>query len=82
MLLQLLDNVVLVWIKCLTVNISIMATIKIKQVRSSIKRPAIQKATMQALGLKKLNHSVVKEVTPQIQGMINAVAHLVTVEKV
>ena len=79
MLLQLLDNVVLVWIKCLTVNISIMATIKIKQVRSSIKRPAIQKATMQALGLKKMNQVIEHEATPQILGMVKKVQHLLAV---
>lgn len=79
MLLQLLDNVVLVWTKCLTVNISIMATIKIKQVRSSIKRPAIQKATMQALGLKKMNQVIEHEATPQILGMVKKVQHLLEV---
>ena len=42
----------------------------------------IKDAYIKALGLKKLNHSVVKEVNPQIQGMINAVAHLVTVENI
>jgi large subunit ribosomal protein L30 len=79
MLLQLLNNVGLVWIKCLTVNISIMATIKIKQVRSSIKRPAIQKATMQALGLKKMNQVIEHEATPQMLGMVKKVQHLLEV---
>jgi large subunit ribosomal protein L30 len=59
-----------------------MAQVKVTLTKSFIKRNVRQRATVQALGLKKLNHSVVKEVTPQIQGMINAVAHLVTVEKV
>ncbi len=79
MQLLLQDNVVLVWKKCLTVNISIMATIKIKQVRSSIKRPAIQKATMQALGLKKMNQVIEHEATPQILGMVKKVQHLLEV---
>lgn len=35
------------------------------------------KATIKALGLKKTNSSVVKELTPQIEGMIYAVRHLV-----
>jgi large subunit ribosomal protein L30 len=43
-----------------------METIKIKQVRSAIKRPADQKATIKALGFRRLNHIVQKEVTPQI----------------
>lgn len=57
-----------------------MAKIKITQIRSTIKRPANQKATMVALGLNKLHHSVEKEATPQILGMVNKVKHLVTVE--
>lgn len=56
-----------------------MATIKIKQVRSAIKRPADQKATIKALGLRKMNHIVEKEVTPQILGMVKKVQHLIKV---
>jgi large subunit ribosomal protein L30 len=56
-----------------------MATIKIKQVRSAINRPARQKATIKALGLRKLNHTVEHEATPQILGMVNKVRHLVEV---
>ena len=56
-----------------------MATIKIKQVRSAIKRPADQKATIKALGLRRLNHIVEKEVTPQILGMVKKVQHLIEV---
>jgi large subunit ribosomal protein L30 len=56
-----------------------MATIKIKQVRSAIKRPAIQKATIQALGFRRLNQVIEKEATPQILGMIKKVAHMVEV---
>ncbi|MEN9301844.1 MAG: hypothetical protein RL264_273 [Bacteroidota bacterium] len=56
-----------------------MATIKIKQVRSAIKRPARQKATIVALGFRKLNQTIEKEATPQILGMIAKVKHLVEV---
>lgn len=56
-----------------------MATIKIKQVRSAIKRPARQKATIQALGFRRLNQVLEKEATPQILGMIKKVSHLVEV---
>jgi len=56
-----------------------MATIKVKLVRSTIKRPARQKATVKALGLKRLNHVVEKEATPQIMGMINKIQHLIQV---
>jgi large subunit ribosomal protein L30 len=56
-----------------------MATIKIKQVKSAIKRPARQKATIKALGFRKLNQVLEKEATPQILGMIKKVEHLVDV---
>ena len=59
-----------------------MAKIKITQVRSKIGSDKTQKATLIALGIKKLNHSVVHEVTPQIMGMVNKVKHLVIVEEV
>lgn len=58
-----------------------MAKIKIKQVRSAINRPARQKATIKALGLglRKLNHTVEHEATPQILGMVKKVQHLIEV---
>ncbi|MFN5911587.1 MAG: 50S ribosomal protein L30 [Bacteroidota bacterium] len=56
-----------------------MATIKIKQVRSAIKRPADQKATVKALGFRKLNQVIEKEATPQVLGMIKKVQHLIKV---
>ena len=40
-----------------------------------------QKKTLVALGLKKINQVVEHESTPQVLGMINAVNHLVRVEK-
>ncbi len=59
-----------------------MAKAKITQVRSTIKRPEKQKLTIQALGLGKINRTVEKELTPQIEGMIRAVSHLVVVERI
>lgn len=56
-----------------------MATIKIVQVRSSIKSPKVQKLTLKALGLKKLNRVKEHNDTPQIRGMISTVKHLVKV---
>ncbi len=56
-----------------------MAKIKIKQVRSAINRPARQKATIKALGLRKLNQTVEHEATPQILGMVKKVQHLIEV---
>ena len=58
-----------------------MATIKIKQVRSKIKCPNVQKLTLEALGLKKMNAVVEHEATPQILGMVPKVKHLVEVIK-
>ena len=56
-----------------------MAKILIKQVKSRINRPARQKKTLDALGLKKLNQVVEKEATPKVLGMVNTVRHLVEV---
>lgn len=56
-----------------------MAKIKITQVKSAIKRPKNQKATIKALGLGKINKSVEVENTPQINGMVIKVSHLVNV---
>lgn len=58
-----------------------MGKIKITQVRSIIDRPKRQKDTIKALGLRKMNHTVEKEATPQIVGMVNKVKHLVKVEE-
>ena len=56
-----------------------MATIKIKQTKSRINCPAVQKKTLDALGLRKMNQVVEKEETPAILGMVNAVRHLVKI---
>jgi len=59
-----------------------MATLKITQVRSKNQRPEKQRATLRALGLRKIRHSVEHEDTPQIRGMLRKVAHLVDVQEV
>ena len=56
-----------------------MAQIKITQTKSRINCPMPQKRTLDALGLHKMNHTVVKEDTPSVRGMIQKVHHLVTV---
>ena len=58
-----------------------MSKIIITQVRSNIRRPGDQKRTLIALGLKKMNHSVEVEATPQILGMVKKIDHLLNVEK-
>ncbi|MDB2675015.1 50S ribosomal protein L30 [Flavobacteriales bacterium] len=59
-----------------------MAKIRVTQVRSKIGRPESQKRTILALGLKRINHSVEHETTPQVLGMVKKVAHLLKVEEV
>tara|TARA_A100000164_G_scaffold243208_1_gene216242 strand:- start:438 stop:614 length:177 start_codon:yes stop_codon:yes gene_type:complete len=56
-----------------------MSKIKIQQTRSRIGRPKDQKRTLDALGLKKMNQVVEHNLTPQIQGMLNKVNHLIKI---
>ena len=58
-----------------------MEKIKIVQVKSKIGRPKVQKRTLEALGLKKINSVVVHNSTPQIMGMINKIKHLIKILK-
>ncbi len=59
-----------------------MARLKVTQVKSTIDRLLSQKRTIKALGLGKIRRSVVHNDTPQLRGMIKAVAHLITVEEI
>ncbi len=59
-----------------------MGKVKVTQVKSLIDRPKRQKDTVKALGLKRINHTVEHEASPQIMGMIAKVSHLVKVEEV
>jgi large subunit ribosomal protein L30 len=59
-----------------------MAKIRITQVRSKNGKPERQKRTLEALGIRKLNHSVEHEATPQILGMVTKIRHLVKVENI
>lgn len=58
-----------------------MAKIIVTKVKSDIKRTATQKRTLESLGLRKMNQSVVHDNTPSILGMVNKVQHLVSVEE-
>ena len=60
---------------------STMAKVKITLVRSTSGQPKRQKATIEALGLKKLNQSIIKEANPATVGMIKKVEHLLSVEE-
>ncbi len=59
-----------------------MATIHITYRKSAIGYSSDQKATIAALGLKKLNHTVEHEDTPSVRGMVDKVRHLVSVDGV
>jgi len=59
-----------------------MAKIKIIQIKSVIDRSERQKRTVEALGLKKINHSVEVEANAAIIGMVKKVNHLVAVENI
>lgn len=56
--------------------------VRIKQVRSRIGHPKDQKATLDALGLIKMNQ--VKELTLNgpLEGMVNKVKHLLLIEEI
>jgi large subunit ribosomal protein L30 len=56
--------------------------IRIKYTKSWIGYERSQKATLQALGLRKLNQTVEHDDSPVIRGMIQKVNHLVVVEEV
>jgi large subunit ribosomal protein L30 len=59
-----------------------MSKLRVKYVKSAIGYPKDQKATIEALGLRKLQHSVDHEDHPTIRGMIRKVNHLVQVEEI
>lgn len=56
-----------------------MATIKVKQIGSPIRRKSDQRATLIGLGLNKMNRVRELEDTPSVRGMIRKVQHMVEV---
>ncbi len=59
-----------------------MAQLKITWTKSDIGRPRSQRRIVQALGLRRLHHTVIHGDTPTIRGMVNKVQHLLLVEEV
>ena len=59
-----------------------MTKIKITQIKSAIGYRRQAKETLLALGIKKMNGSIIKINSPAIQGMINSIKHLVKVEDI
>ncbi len=59
-----------------------MSKVKITQTKSTIGFKDKDKKILRALGIRKLNQSVVKDLNPSIEGMIKSVSHLVETENV
>ena len=57
-----------------------MATIKIKQTGSPIRRTADQRATLIGLGLNKMHRVSELQDSPEVRGMIRKVQHMVEVQ--
>ena len=55
--------------------------VKVTQIKSGIGRPADQKRTLEALGLRKLNKTVILPDNASTRGMVAQVKHLVKVEE-
>jgi large subunit ribosomal protein L30 len=58
-----------------------MAKIKITQIKSKIGSSKRQIANLESLGLRRMNHCVEREATPETLGMIEKIKHLVRVEQ-
>lgn len=56
--------------------------LKVTLKRSVIGRPQPQKRTVEALGLRRMHHTVIHNDTPQIRGMINKIIHLIEIEDI
>tara|TARA_Y100001958_G_scaffold142275_1_gene118325 strand:- start:339 stop:530 length:192 start_codon:yes stop_codon:yes gene_type:complete len=56
--------------------------LKLTQIKSSIGYKPKAKATLEALGLRKVNHVVEKNDSPSIRGMINRISYLLKIEEV
>ncbi len=59
-----------------------MSKLKVTWIKSDIGYPEDQRATIKALGLKRLHQSVIHEDSGAVRGMIIKVRHLVAVEEV
>ena len=59
-----------------------MTQLLVKQIRSGVGGRQNQRDTLRTLGLRRIGDSSIREDRPEVRGMINTVAHLVTVEEV
>ena len=58
-----------------------MKKIEIKQIRSGIGTPEKQRLTIKGLGLRRIGHTVLRDDTPEIRGMVWKIKHLVEVSE-
>ena len=56
-----------------------MATIKIKQIGSPIRRPKVQRQILVGLGLNKMHKVVEVQDTPEVRGALAKVPHMVAI---
>lgn len=59
-----------------------MAALKVTQVKSTIGTKPRHRETLRTLGLRRIRHSVVREDSKQLRGLVRSVRHMVTVEEV
>ena len=56
------------------------ATLSVTLIKSFYGRLPVHRATVNGLGLKRINHTVELQDTPEVRGMINKVSYLLKVE--
>ena len=59
-----------------------MTQLLVRQIKSGVGGRQNQRETLRTLGLRRIGDSSIREDRPEVRGMINTVAHLVTVEEV
>ncbi|MGE5382575.1 MAG: 50S ribosomal protein L30 [Omnitrophica WOR_2 bacterium] len=59
-----------------------MKKLRVTQIKSGIKQPERQKRTLKALGISKMGRPIEVVATPQIEGMIAKINHLLKVEEI
>jgi len=61
-------------------TVSTKSTVSVTLIKSFYGRLPKHRATVTGLGLKRINHTVILEDTPEVRGMINKVSYLLKVE--
>ena len=58
-----------------------MSTLRVTQRRSRNGTNPQQRDTLRSLGLRRIGHTVERDDSPQLRGMVHAVRHLVIIEE-